>query len=389
MPKAVPNTDFSSLISSIPAFSDHFIESTSRITSLWSNYGSIDRVYLMNKDSGARRNAEDPHTSAVSLVIKTVQPPSLKNKGSKDEGHLRKLLSYKVEQYFYAHLSSQLPKEAKVATHYSLVDLEDVEQPVKLVLEDLAPAFPHPAYGSLNLEDTTTVLNWLAKFHGTFWGFHQNDGTRQSLVPPPLEYQGSQVSGVWGQGTYWYLDTRREEHQSVDEDEYGWLLKWADKVDNSMKEEANKWGTVLHGDVKGANIVFSRGPSQSRSCALYDFQYAGIGLVTRDLVYFIGTTVQSALIRRIEQEKELLQVYHHELLRAIANRLNDDQATSTSQSVPGGNFGEYGFETLWRHWEMAIVDWYRFMAGWGFWGNDTWVERRAKDIVSGWDEHVQ
>ena len=42
---------------------------------------------------------------------------------------------------------------------------------------------------------------------------------------------------------------------------------------------------------------------------------------------------------------------------------------------------EYDFAALWRHWELSILDWYRFMAGWGFWGNDRWVERRAKEIV--------
>jgi hypothetical protein len=222
MPRIALNTDPSSLISSIPAFSDYLVESTRRITSLWSNYGSIDRVRLKRKDSAV--------SQTTSLVIKTVQPPSLSSGDSQDEGHLRKLLSYKVEQYFYAHLSGRLPKEAKVATYYSPAEDEDVEQPVKLVLEDLSVTFPHAAYGSLNLQDTTTVLVWLANFHGTFWDFYLGDDTRESLVPPPLDYQGSRVSGVWGQGTYWYLDTRREEHQSVDEGEYAWLLRWTDKV---------------------------------------------------------------------------------------------------------------------------------------------------------------
>jgi thiamine kinase-like enzyme len=157
------------------------------------------------------------------------------------------------------------------------------------------------------------------------------------------------------------------------------------EVDASMKQEAKNWGTLLHGDVKGANIVFSAGTGGSRNCALYDFQYAGVGLVTRDLVYFIGTTAQSALVRSIQQEKELIRAYHSELLRSIARRRNDGQATAHS---PGEDPGEYSFETLWRHWEIAIVDWYRFMAGWGFWGNDTWVERRAKEIVFRWDKQT-
>ncbi|PVF97242.1 hypothetical protein CPB86DRAFT_826584 [Serendipita vermifera] len=385
MSSTVSRTDLSALVYLIPAFKDHVIESTSRITNLWSNYGFIDRVYLKHKDFPLTKTDENQPVTTLSLIIKSVRPPSTGNKDVKVEGHLRKLLSYKVEQYFYAHLSSHLPQEAKVATYYSPVDQQGVEQPVQLVLEDLSISFPNPAPVSMTLEDTEVVLKWLANFHGTFWGFHRRQEVREALIPPPLEYEGTQVSGVWGQGTYWYLDTRQQEWQGTDEAEYGWLLKWADKVAANMKQEAQKWGTLIHGDVKGANIVFSTGPGQSRGCALYDFQYTGVGLVTRDIVCLFSKSVQAALIQGIEQEEELLRVYHSELLVKIASRRNDGQATGSS---PDAEFGEYKFETLWRHWEMTIVDWCRFMAGWGFWGNDGWVKRRAREIVSRWEEHT-
>ncbi|CAG8716804.1 1980_t:CDS:2, partial [Acaulospora colombiana] len=338
-----------------------------------------------HKDSISTEGSENQSTDALSLIIKSVQPPPIGNKDAKNEGHIRKLLSYKVEQYFYAHLSSQLPEEAKVATYYSPVDQQGVEQPVQLVIEDLSASFPNPAHRNMNSEDTKVVLKWLANLHGTFWGFHRRPEVQESLVSPPLGYEGNQVSGVWGQGTYWYLDTRQEELRNTDQDEYGWLLKWANKVAATMKQEEERWGTLIHGDVKGANIVFSAGSGQSRSCALYDFQYTGIGLVTRDIVVLFAKSVQAELIQGIEQEKELLHVYHSELLRKIASRRNDGQATGNS---PNDEFGEYKFETLWRHWELAIVDWCRFMAGWGFWGNDGWVKGRAREIVSRWDEHT-
>jgi hypothetical protein len=230
MPGTEPSLDLSSLISSIPAFRDYVIESTSRITNLWSNYGFIDRVYLKHKDILSTRVDQNPSTDAISLIIKTVQPPPIESKDTKDEGHIRKLLSYKVEQYFYAHLSGQLSEGAKVATYYSPVDQQGIEQPVKLVLEDLSVSFPSPVRGSMGLEDIKIILKWLANFHGTFWGFHHSHAMQESLIPPPLEYQGTRVSGVWAQGTYWYLDTRREACQNTDKDEYDWLLKWTDKV---------------------------------------------------------------------------------------------------------------------------------------------------------------
>jgi hypothetical protein len=100
-----------------------------------------------------------------------------------------------------------------------------------LLLDDLGERFPRPAYGSLNADDTHAVLRWLAGFHATFWG---ENGT----VPPPVAGQaaevGAEATGVWEQGTYYYLDTRREELEEIDaEGETGWLLAWADKVSKS------------------------------------------------------------------------------------------------------------------------------------------------------------
>lgn len=151
-----------------------------------------------------------------------------------------------------------------------------------------------------------------------------------------------------------------------------------------MKKEARTYGTLLHGDVKGANIFFARRPERSetgpRKCALYDFQYVGIGLVTRDLVYFLGTTTQMGLVKRLEDEKSLLKGYHSELVGAIEGRKESTPQVAEFLQDHGG----YTFDKFWGHWELAIVDWYRFMAGWGFWGNDSWVERRAREITTRW-----
>jgi thiamine kinase-like enzyme len=152
-------------------------------------------------------------------------------------------------------------------------------------------------------------------------------------------------------------------------------------VNAALKSEASEWGTLLHGDVKGANTFFTshstrRRPSQTGTteplrCALYDFQYVGIGLCTRDLIKFLGTTVEEKLLRKREDELELLRFYHEALETALRQR---EGATL-----------QYPFDRFAKHWEMAIVDWYRFIVSWGRWGNDVWVERRAKEIVQDWE----
>jgi hypothetical protein len=140
-------------------------------------------------------------------------------------------LSYEVEEWFYQNLSTRLSDQAKVAKSYPLErEGEGNEaQPVRLVMEDLSVEYPIPARDSLNLQETTVVLRWLAHFHATFWPVDESVRVPGN-VPPPLTYQGHKVEGVWEQGTYWYLDTRREALESMDKEEYGWLLKWTDKV---------------------------------------------------------------------------------------------------------------------------------------------------------------
>jgi thiamine kinase-like enzyme len=152
-------------------------------------------------------------------------------------------------------------------------------------------------------------------------------------------------------------------------------------VNTAVKSEAAEWGTLLHGDVKGANIFFTphstgRMISQADAngplrCALYDFQYVGIGLCTRDLVCFLGKTAEEKLLREWEDEMELLRFYHEALETALQQR---DGATP-----------QYPFDKILRHWEMAIVDWYRFLVTWGMSGNGTWVEKRAREIVQNWE----
>ena len=158
------------------------------------------------------------------------------------------------------------------------------------------------------------------------------------------------------------------------------------QVNDAINRETKQCGTLLHGDVKGENILFNANPyaqnkrkgktavragsNPTLQCALYDLQYVGLGIVTLDLVYFLGTSVDRSLLSP-SFEKELLQVYHTALVHAISSHADGRQHT-------------YDFDLFWKHWELAIVDWYRFMAGWGFWGNDAWVESRAREIVSGW-----
>lgn len=155
-------------------------------------------------------------------------------------------------------------------------------------------------------------------------------------------------------------------------------------MNGAIDKEIEAYGTLVHGDVKGANIVFNRDPYAHRrgkqklqstpqeniQCALYDFQYVGLGLGTLDLVYFLATSADSILLST-SSEAELLRSYHSHFLASLSSQPDSSDV--------------YPFDTFMDHWELAVVDWYRFMAGWGFWGNDDWIKKRAEEILSKWN----
>jgi hypothetical protein len=43
---------------------------------------------------------------------------------------------------------------------------------------------------------------------------------------------------------------------------------------------------------------------------------------------------------------------------------------------------DYDWPTFLWHWEVALVDWLRFQASWGFWGNTEWLEARVRHILN-------
>ncbi|EIN06907.1 hypothetical protein PUNSTDRAFT_136725 [Punctularia strigosozonata HHB-11173 SS5] len=341
------------------------IDNPERIATLWSSYGYIYRLRVRSASTNA----------SSSVILKSIHPPS---EPHPSESHLRKLLSYRVERWFYRNNSSSLQErspEARLARTFPI----NADDDGSLLLEDLSLEFPYPARGGLGLEPTRCVLRWLANFHSCFWNAHLRREPSLPLIPPPLQADETvHRSGVWAQGTYWYLDTRKEEVEQIDEEEHDWLLPWVDKVNNAVKSRARSHGTLLHGDVKGANILFTHSPwsrpeeLSDLRCALYDLQYVGVGLPTHDLVYFIGTTVSSSLLKSREHEQALLDYYYGILSQRLASGPSGDRSAI------------YERERFIKDWELSLVDWYRFMAGWGFWGNDSWVEARVREIIKDW-----
>ena len=359
------------------------------IQTLWAGYGHICQVKAI------LGNSSRPEGNR-SLILKHVSPPQTTNPKEStlpDEGHIRKILSYQIEQYFYAHLAPQMPSDIAVAScHASINPSSNGGNAIAMLLTDLRGSFPIAGEKRAKLSETQVYasLAWLAGFHGFWWG-RADEVRRIARVEPPLEHFArlgstilSEDSGVWANGGYTYLATRRKEYDELQDDmDTEWSSALCSTVGpggSSVAElaaaflssaAAQVYQTLIHGDVKSENLFTT---AKEDAVAFFDFQYIGLGLGVCDLAKLFTCSVPLGMLvddegfrlSKLEMqggEERLLRAYHEQVQRRSGK--------------------VYDWALFTRHWETALVDWLRFQASWGLWGNSEWLEARVRCILSG------
>lgn len=362
--------------------------SCNSVQTLWAGYGHICQIKASSNNTGALQ----------SLIFKYVSPPSSKNNKnvhSPAEGHIRKILSYQVEQYFYTSLAPEMSKEIAVAS--CLAGVSTVAQGASttgMVMDDLRESFPVAGEKRAELNDTQVyaALQWLANFHG-FWWSRAGEVRRAARVRPPLEHFKQHKSaelgpqtGVWLNGGYTYLATRRKEYDELKMDEDSeWSSALCEPVGSGgasvaelaagllSSSAARGYQTLIHGDVKSENLFTT---IKGDAVAFFDFQYVGLGFGVCDLAKLFTCSVPLSMLVDDDEalptastlemqqgEETLLRKYHDQLQRTSGKR--------------------YDWSLFLRHWETALVDWLRFQASWGFWGNSGWLQARVRSILGG------
>lgn len=346
------------------------------LQNLWAGYGVICRL---------KTDAD------TSLILKYVSPPGTSKKD--DEGHIRKVISYQVERHFYENLAPQLPKEIAVA---QCLGSRPEGEGVAMVLQDLSREFAVAGEkrGTLGEKQVLSAVRWLGGFHGFWWG-RCKGWKRKGLRRAPLEEVKRKGEGVWLNGGYTYLATRRKEYASLKEEEG---TEWEEKLCRLMQKGGlgtvaevvasvlapsptdgngaghpiREYETLIHGDVKSENLFTTK---SGDAVAFFDFQYVGLGLGVCDLAKLFTCSVPESMLTDSDSIPNELEMGTGE------RRLLEEYRKVLD---PSGE--RYPWETLERHWQTALVDWLRFQASWGFWGNTEWLEARVRNILKdeGW-----
>ncbi|KAE9992692.1 hypothetical protein Vi05172_g8730 [Venturia inaequalis] len=361
------------------------------IQSLWAGYGHICRLRAV---PASDLSTGLPKQGPISLILKYISPPATDPQHPQKEGHLRKILSYQIEQYFYTDLAPQMPKNNAVAECLSSIDKNsNPNASTAMILTDLRQAFPLAGEKRAELSEMQvySTIDWLASFHGFWWDKTKSFDRSQMNLPPLQHFEKTKSmnanQGVWLNGGYTYLATRRDEYDDLCSSGSEWAASLCAQS-NHMKDapsvaeivakslspfaggneerSISQYETLIHGDVKSENLFTT---ASGDAVAFFDFQYVGLGLGVCDLAKLFTCSVPEWMLETPLSNKIGMGAGEEKLLRRYVGRITE---------ISGK---DYEWDIFVSHWERALVDWLRFQASWGFWGNTAWLEARVRHIL--------
>lgn len=306
----------------------------STVASLWAGYGKVTSLKVHIKDSGSE--------SFISLIVKRVEPKDINDESVSNQ---RKIKSYRNEAKFYRVLSpiiQKLNEKNEVRCNIPIAySIEDDKSSFTFLLSDLSERFHCKTL--TDIQKHRQAIQFLAGFHAAFYHHHLPEST-------------------WDQGGYWHLQTRWEEWEHISDSKF---KSAANAIDEFMRNDKTHH-TLVHGDFKEANILFGE-----THCGVVDFQYAGRGYGAKDLVMWIVSSLNSHTFREVGEEG-ILRFYANELKKCLISIgfLSKDEIERISS-----------LDEITKQYELALVDYVRFMLGWGMWGNSKYAMIRANEIL--------
>lgn len=295
---------------------------------LWAGAGYIYQLSYADDDNN--------DSSSFSVIVKHIQSFSSRHH-QQCISDQRKAKSYHMEAQFYKHVATELLENTSIILPrpYLVEENQDTATTTTTTINNgdqeeiiIAMSYLQPTGKFTNLNEHA-VMDWLATFHAYFWD-KTSELVEQGIVHPI--------------GSYWYLETRMIEYDNIEQRSWHKRLKQAARsIDQCMERDPMQ--SVIHGDAKDANIV----TMTNTAIGMYDFQYCGKSPPTRDVAYFLTSSAEDA------ENEELIRYYYDKLCSLLKK--------DGSSYIPS-----------WSHFkdslDLAFCDYYRFMAGWGIWGND-------------------
>lgn len=224
--------------------------------------------------------------------------------------------AYLKEVRFYQHMADGLPV-ATPRSYFSDIDLDTGD--FAIVLEDMHPAEQGDQIAGCDATSVIEAARNIAGLHAPTWGDkHLND---QEWLVPPADQRAARLGDLKGfmqMMTPGFIDRYSGRLEPVHVE----LLQWfAETVDSWSADNRGSFA-LCHGDHRLDNLLFNQ-QDHERPVTVVDWQTLAVRNPVADLSYLLGTSVEAAVRREIEEET--LAAYHAELLALGVTDYSIDQ----------------------------------------------------------------
>lgn len=210
------------------------------------------------------------------------------------------------ENWFYRAAATQSPLRVP---HCYLNDTDLNSGASVLLLEDGSPAVPGNWMAGATLEQACQALESLARFHAHWWGQDQSEQIQElnQMLSGNSEDETNLVQDLFDLAWPQFVDQTGselpEDVRHLGEAIVGNMQMVDDLIDQGSP-------TLVHGDYRIDNLLFGEQDGEP-ICWVIDWEdvYFGSGMI--DVSWFLGGCLP---IEAVHYEKDLLRLYHQELL---------------------------------------------------------------------------
>jgi len=282
-----------------PTSDDRVAERVSDLTPAWLSHALGVEVRAVTAEpigagqTGASyRLALDTPTGPATMVAKLA--------AGDDASRRRVAAGYRSEVGFYTQLVATLEVRTP-ACRYGAITGDALD--FTLLLDDLAPRVPGVQVDGCSVVQAQDAVRNLAGLHASRW----NDPTLFDLdfVARTTEERAQFLGDILAAATEEFVVRYAAE---LTDSEVATLRASAAAITRWQLSRPEPFA-VVHGDYRLDNLMFH---PRARGVVALDWQTVTVGLPTRDLAYFLGTSLATEMRR--EAEAHLVDAYHRELV---------------------------------------------------------------------------
>lgn len=214
----------------------------------------------------------------------------------------RVALGYRAEHAFYTQVAGTVSVPLPEIYH---CDISDDGTEFVLLMSDQAPAVQGDQLRGCDPAEARLAVEALAGLHGPRWC----DSAWLSLPGTTMPKPDADIARGMGELAQLALETTLSQlGDHISAEDQATLAESVQLVEGWLCLNPDRF-CLLHSDYRLDNLLFD--PAKA-SVTVVDWQTIAVGLPARDLAYFLGTGLDSAL--RKETERGLVETYHRRLL---------------------------------------------------------------------------